>query len=62
MCQRIDTKEDELELERAVLSAFRQWESLMYLLLDEENMKGMNRVERFCSDMRERLTELAVQK
>ena len=61
MCQRIDTKEDELELDRTVSSAFRQWESLMYLLLDEEDMKSMSRVEHFCSDVRERLTELAVQ-
>ena len=62
MCQRIDTREDELELDKTVLSAFRQWESLMCLLLDEEDMKGMSRIERFCSDMRERLTELAVQR
>ena len=62
MCQRIDTREDELELDRTVLSAFRQWESLMCLLLDEKDMKSMSRVERSCSDMRERLTELAVQR
>ena len=62
MCGVIDTAEDELELDRALLSAFRQWESLMCLLLDEEDMKGKSRVERFCSDMRERLTELAVQR
>ncbi len=61
MCHRRDTREDELELDRTVLSAFRQWESLMCLLLDEEDIKGMSRVERFCADMRERLTELAVQ-
>ena len=61
MCQRIDTREDELELDRTVFSAFRQWESLMCLLLDEKDMKSMSRVERSCSDRRERLTELAVQ-
>lgn len=62
MCQRIDTREDELELDKTVLLAFRRWESLMCLLLDEEDMKDKSRVERFCSDMRERLTELAVQR
>ena len=62
MCQRIDIREDEMELDRAMLSAFRQWESLMCLLLDEEDMKDMSRVECFCTDMRERLTELTVQR
>ena len=62
MCQRIDITEDELELDRTMVSAFRQWESLMCLLLDEEDMKGMSRVKRFCSEMRERLTELLVQR
>ena len=60
MCQRIDTAEEELELSRTILLALRQWESLMCVLLNENDITGMNRVERFCSDMRERLMELLV--
>ena len=58
MCQRPDCEVDAEELDRTLLAAFRQWETLTRLFLDEDEMKYLDLVEEFCSHAWDRLSEL----
>ena len=62
MCKEADAWGDDVEeneeLNTALLALFRRWEMWRRFFVDEEDDKGVDLIGEFCSDARERLSEL----
>ena len=58
MCQRPDYELEEMELDEALLKAYRRWKTLLSHFLEDEEIQAVDWVDHFACGARKRLREL----